>query len=39
VVRRAIEDPEFAAIFDNDASITARWPTVVKVRVEVERTI
>jgi hypothetical protein len=32
IVRRAIEDREFAAIFASDASITARWPAVVKVR-------
>jgi hypothetical protein len=30
VVRQAIEDPAFAGIFRQDASIAARWPTVVK---------
>ena len=39
VVRRAIEDREFAAIFESDTSITERWPAVVKVREEVEKTI
>jgi hypothetical protein len=29
-VRRGLEDGDFAAIFDDDANITARWPTVVK---------
>jgi hypothetical protein len=31
-VRRAIEDRTFAAVFDVDAQITARWPTFVKDR-------
>jgi hypothetical protein len=39
IVRRAIEDREFASIFADDAQITGHWPTVVKVRVEVERII
>jgi hypothetical protein len=39
VVRRAIEDPEFAAVFASDERITERWPTVVKVRTEVEKII
>lgn len=30
VVRLAIEDREFAAIFENDASIIDRWPAVVR---------
>jgi hypothetical protein len=32
VVRRAIKDREFAGTFDDDASITARWPTVARLR-------
>jgi hypothetical protein len=39
VVRRAIDDREVAASFEKDASITDRWPAVVKVRVEVEKII
>jgi hypothetical protein len=39
VVRRAIEDPDFAAVFEDDARITERWPATVKVRVEVEKII
>ena len=39
LVRRAIEDADFAAIFEDDAHITDRWPAVVKVRVEVEKRI
>jgi hypothetical protein len=39
VIRRAIEDPEFAATFAEDERITERWPTVVKVRTEVEKII
>jgi hypothetical protein len=39
VVRRAIEDREFAATFEDDARITERWPATVKVRVEVDRII
>jgi hypothetical protein len=30
VVRRGLEDREFGAIFEDDASITASWPTVVE---------
>jgi hypothetical protein len=30
IVRQAITDPSFAGVFTQDASITARWPTVVK---------
>ena len=29
-VRRGIEDPEFRAVFDDDASIKARWPVLVR---------
>ena len=29
-MRRAIEDPEFAAVFAEGERITERWPTVVK---------
>jgi hypothetical protein len=39
VVRRAIEDRDFAAIFEDDARITQRWPATIKVRIEVEKTI
>jgi len=28
-VRRALEDRQFAAVFEEDARITARWPAVV----------
>jgi hypothetical protein len=39
VVRRAIEDREFAAVFGNDRSIRDRWPATVTVRAEVEKII
>jgi hypothetical protein len=39
VVRQAIEDREFAAVFANDARITERWPARVAVREEVEKII
>jgi hypothetical protein len=39
VVRKAIEDREFAASFEDDSNITRRWPTVVKVRKEIDITI
>lgn len=39
VTRRAIEDRDFAAVFEDEASIAERWPAVVKVRVEVEKSI
>jgi hypothetical protein len=29
-VRRAMEDPTFAAVFDQDSSIAARWPVTVQ---------
>lgn len=29
-VRRAIEEPEFAAIFRDDATISAHWPAIVR---------
>jgi hypothetical protein len=32
VVRRAIEDRKFAAIFEDDASVAARWPVTVTRR-------
>ena len=38
-VRRAIEDPSFAAIFADDARITSRWPTVVTGRGGAQRII
>jgi hypothetical protein len=38
-VRRAIEDRTFAATFDDDARITARWPTVVTKRGKTQKTI
>jgi hypothetical protein len=31
-VRRAIEDRQFAAVFDDDASISTRWPVIVTDR-------
>ena len=39
VVRRAIEDRDFAAIFEDEARITERWPARVAVRETVEKTI
>jgi hypothetical protein len=39
VVRRAIEDPNFAAIFADDTRITSRWPTVVTGRGGAQRII
>jgi hypothetical protein len=39
VVRRAIEDPNFAAIFADDARITNRWPTGVPGRAGARRII
>jgi hypothetical protein len=39
IIRKAIQDRNFAATFLEDPRITARWPTVVKVRAEVERII
>lgn len=39
VVRRAIENKEFAAIFESDESIIDRWPARVTVRVEAKKTI
>ena len=39
VVRRAIEDPGFAATFADDARITSRWPTTVAVRGGAQRII
>jgi hypothetical protein len=39
IVRRAIEDPTFAAIFTDDARITNRWPTVVPGRGGAHRVI
>lgn len=39
VVRRAIEDPSFAAIFADNARITSRWSTVVTGRGGVQRVI
>lgn len=39
VVRRAIEDRTFAAIFEDEARITERWPATVSVRETVEKTI
>ena len=39
VMRRGIEDRDFAAIFIEDARITERWPTRVRVRREVEEII
>ena len=39
VVRRAIEDPTFAAIFVDDARITNRWPTVATGRGGTQRII
>jgi hypothetical protein len=39
VVRRAIEDRDFAAIFEDEARITERWPARVTVRETVEKTI
>lgn len=38
-VRRAIEDRAFAAIFDDDARITGRWPTVVTRRDNTTKTV
>jgi hypothetical protein len=29
-VRRALEDPAFAAVFDQDSGIAARWPVTVQ---------
>jgi hypothetical protein len=39
VVRRAVEEPNFAAIFADDARITSRWPTTVTGRGGVQRAI
>ena len=36
-VRRAIEDPNFASIFADDARITGTWPAVVTDRRGVQR--
>ena len=38
-MRRAIEDPEFAADLRGRQAIAERWPATVKVRVEVEKII
>lgn len=39
VVRRAIEDRDFAAIFEDEARIKERWPARVTVREMVEKII
>ena len=39
VARRAIEDREFAAIFEDEARIKERWPARVTVREMVEKII
>lgn len=39
VVRRAIEDRDFAAIFEDEARIRERWPARVTVREMVEKII
>ena len=39
VVRRAIEDPSFAAIFAENTPITSRWSTVVTSGGGVQRVI
>jgi hypothetical protein len=39
VVRRAVEDPKFAAVFSDDALITSRWPTSVTGRGGVQTII
>jgi hypothetical protein len=39
VVRRAIEDRDFAAIFEDEGGISERWPATVAVREPVEKTI
>lgn len=38
-VRRAIEEPNFAAIFADDARIASHWPTVVPGRAGSRRII
>lgn len=38
-VRRAIEDPSFASVFAEDATISTRWPATVRGRGGVEQTI
>lgn len=39
VLRRAIEDRDFAAAFTSDQRVTERWPTIVRVRAEIEKII
>jgi hypothetical protein len=37
--RRAIVDRDFAAVFEDEARITERWPVRVAMRETVEKTI
>ena len=39
MVRRAVEDRDFAAIFEDEARIRKRWPARVTVRETVEKII